>query len=133
MAGREGARAAALAELGYDPKWWQYGFVDEPFLVSQLARYRSGEDPHGEHHRYAAFMRILTARAVVDDVTLSRYIELAELDRDRTMAEAALIRLIAWPGLTDEQRAGLRGQPAFAAPAVQRALSRRLSSGAGGS
>lgn len=132
MGEREGAPPPALAALGYDSKWWRYGFVDGRFLQAQLARLRAGDDPHGEHYRYAAFLRILEARAALDDVTLARFVELATLDRDQLLAQAALIRLAGWPGLTEGQRAWLRGHPALAAPVVRRAFDRPPRGGARG-
>lgn len=119
---RSGETPATLARLGYDSKWWKYGFLDEQQLRSQLARLDAGDDSNTEHYRYAAFLQILGTRTALDDLTLARFVELAGLDRDRVMATSVLIQLARWPGLTEEQCGWLREQPALAAPIVQRAF-----------
>jgi hypothetical protein len=119
---QSGETPASLARLGYDSKWWEYGFLDEQRLRSQIARLDAGDDPNTEHYRYAAFLQILETRTAFDDLTLARFVELAVLDRDRVMATSVLIQLARWPGLTEEQRGWLREQPALAAPIVQRAF-----------
>jgi Arc/MetJ family transcription regulator len=119
----------ALIVLGYDAKWLEYRFIDEQFLQQQLARFRTSGDHCGEHYRYAAFLKVLADRPMLDDLALAHYVELAALDQDRVMAKSALIRLVKWSGLTESQRAWLRGHPALAAPVVQRAFDRLPSSG----
>jgi hypothetical protein len=124
MTGQDDDTAEALAALGYDDRWLAYGFVDDYFLKEQLARFRTGDDPYSEHYRYAAFLRQLKGRRDFDELSLTRYMELASLDHDRAMAASALIQLARLPGLTGEQRRRLRAHPTLANPSVQRALDR---------
>ena len=77
----------ALAALGYDHKWWQYGFVDELSLASQFALLRTGSDTNTEHYRYGMFLRILETHSALDTPILARFVELATLDSDQTMAD----------------------------------------------
>jgi len=120
----ETERQVALSTLGYDASWWQYGFVSDATLQAQLARWRIGADTNAEHYRYAAFLSLLTGRDALDDLALTRIVELVDRDPDRTMGQAVLIQFARWPGLTAGQRSWLRDQPACAAPVVQRAFER---------
>jgi len=85
------------------PKWLEYGLIDLPFVNEQVKRYESGDDDNIEHYRYAAFRKLLEGAGSIDDLTLDRYVELAELDEDQEMAEAALGLLLRHNGLTEQQ------------------------------
>ena len=74
-----------LQVLHYHPKWVEYGFIDQQSLIEQVLQYRNGVDEHTEHYRYASFCKLLD-RSSVDDVLLHRFIELALLDEDQTLA-----------------------------------------------
>jgi hypothetical protein len=110
--------ATGLTKLRYDFKWLEYGFVDQPFLDEQVQQYESGSDDNIEHYRYAAFRKLLEASAI-DDLTLDRYVELAELDEDQTMAQAALGLLARHKGLTEHQLSRMKMHRAFAATELQ--------------
>ena len=116
---------AALATLGYSPKWLEYGFLNENALMEQIACYQRGEDRNTEHYRYAAFCRVLAERPALDDASVDRYIELAEEDEDPGMARAALVDLLIWPGLTGEQFDRLSRDPRCAEPIFQKFILRR--------
>jgi hypothetical protein len=68
---------------------------------------------------------VLDERDVLDDVSVARYIELARQDEDPVMARAALVDLILWPKLTNEQFENLSQDPTFAAPTFQKFILRR--------
>lgn len=102
-----------LSKLHYDPKWLEYGFLDQPFLDEQIAQYETGNDKSAEHYRYAAFRKLLEASAI-DDPTLDRYVELAGLDEDQAMAQAALGLLARYEGLTEHQLSRITVHRAFA-------------------
>ena len=107
-----------LAVLRYDPKWVEYGYIDQQSLLDQLLKYESGSDENAEHHRYASFCGLLN-RASIDDVMLEHFIELAVLDEDQAMAESALAELVKHTGLTAQQLNHLKGHPAFASQLLQ--------------
>lgn len=113
--------ADMLAVLRYDPKWVEYRFIDQEYLLDQLLRYESGSDENAEHHRYASFCRLLD-RSVIDDVTLERFIELAVLDEDQAMAQSALAELGKHTGLTAQQLNYLKDHPAFASQLLQNVI-----------
>ena len=114
--------ATDLAKLRYDPKWLEYGFVSEPYLDEQLAKYERDGDEDAEHYRYDSFRRLLEAVSTLDDVTIDRYIELAALDEDQTMAQAALGLLVRHDGLTQQQLSRLRMHPIFASRELQASI-----------
>lgn len=88
----------ALNKLHYDPRWLEYGFVDRQFLHDQLTQYETTSDKNTEHYRYAAFRRLLSVASAIDDAIFGRYIEIAELDEDPEMAQAALGLLVRHNG-----------------------------------
>jgi hypothetical protein len=107
-----------LAVLHYDSKWFEYGFIDQHTLLEQFARFESGVDDLPEHHRYLSFSRLLD-EGVIDDLVIQRFIELALLDEDKTMAQAALGQLVRHGGLTPHQFSDLKTHPAFASRELQ--------------
>ena len=107
-----------LSILHYDPKWLEYGFVDELFLQEQVTQYDEANDKNTEHYRYAAFRKTIEA-PTIDDVTLDRYVELAGLDEDQAMAHAALALLARHKGLTEAQLTRMKRHRAFAPPELQ--------------
>src|SRR2546430_2597682 len=58
----------------------------------------------------------------IDDLTIDRYVELAGLDEDQTMAESALALLVRHNGLTDNQLSRVKMHRAFAAIELQRII-----------
>ncbi|MEO6392298.1 MAG: hypothetical protein ABIP75_10635 [Pyrinomonadaceae bacterium] len=93
--------------------------MDEVILGEQVMEFELGVDPNSEHYRHASFCRILE-RTEIDDLTMDRFVELAELDPDQVMAEATLGQLVRHCGLTTGQIDRLCGHPAFATPDLQR-------------
>lgn len=117
------SKTEMLASLHYNPKWLEYGFLDEMFLRQQFSKYIAGLDENLEHYRYESFQRIIDAPAV-DDVKVDQYIELAELDEDKAMARAALAHLVKHSGLTEQQWLRIRSHPAFTATDLQALVER---------
>src|SRR5262245_2034665 len=122
-----------LAVLHYDSKWLDYQFIDKQSLREQISQYETGVDENKEHYRYSSFCRLLD-RAAIDDGMIDRFVELALLDEDKTMSDAALAELVKHPGLTAKQLRYLKTHPAFASQSLQNIveqsqLLRELSSG----
>jgi DNA-binding Xre family transcriptional regulator len=111
-----------LNRLHYAAEWVDYGFVDETFLTAQMEAAELSGDESTEHYRYAAFKAVLESNSNLDDLTIDRFIKLAELDEDQTMAEAALALLARNTNLTDEQLERIRTHRAFTPPALQKIL-----------
>ncbi len=82
------------------------------------------KDADDEHARYAAFKAILSDNATLDDDTIDRYIMSAAADEDHIMAQAALIDLLAWSGLTDRQFVLVCARMPFDSPTLQRIKTR---------
>lgn len=114
----------ALESLGYHPTWIEYGLIDPATLKAQLDRFISDGRRSPEHYRYASFKDFLGKRSHLDPDTLDHYIDLAERDPDISMGTAALIELLEWPRLTDQQLSALGANPAFQEEVIQRALRR---------
>lgn len=117
------SQAEILTRLHYDPKWVEYGFITELDLREQFSKYMSGLDENLEHYRYQSFCRSIDSTDI-DDMKLDRYIELAQLDEDETMAGAALAHLAKHRGLTERQSLRMKEHPAFAAKYLQSILER---------
>lgn len=115
----------SLKLLGYDRRWLTYGFLSLEELARQHETFESSDDQNTEHYRYAAFRRILDTSLSLANGELAQYIELAELDPDRTMAEAALANLLTWPGLSQEQFEHVAMHHAFQSDWHQRLVRRR--------
>lgn len=115
----------SLKLLDYDRRWLVYGFLSFEKLACQHETFESSDDQNTEHYRYASFRRILDTSLSLANGELAQYIELAELDPDRTMAEAALANLLTWPGLSPEQFEHIATHPAFQSDWHQRLVRRR--------
>ncbi len=115
---------SALDLLGYHPKWLEYGMVADAFLHMQVEEFAGSDDQNTEHYRYGAFRAVLREHTSLPDDLLNYYVELAELDAEPAMAGSALADLIHWRGLTEQQREQLSVHPAFAAPFLQKGISR---------
>jgi hypothetical protein len=115
---------AAMITLHYSPKWLEYGFISEQFLLLQLSEYEKSDDKNLEHYRYRGFQAVLESHSIFTDNFISQYIELALLDEDRVMGKAALADLIKQPGLSLQQIQQLRTQPAFAETWLQKIFER---------
>jgi hypothetical protein len=102
---------ADLELLGYSSKWVEYGYLTPEFLLAQVARFHTGDDKCTEHYRGGAF-KLLRRRATLSVCDFEHYVELATLDPDPGgLGTAALINLIHYPGLTDEQLEALYAHP----------------------
>ena len=115
----------SLLSLGYDQRWLTYGFLSPEDLTRQSAECASTGDQNTEHYRYAAFRSFLAGRLAISESDVSRYIELAKLDPDQTMAHAALADLLAWPGLSADKFEELSTHRDFEADSLQRVAQRR--------
>ncbi len=69
-------------------------------------------------------------RQATSDTGIARYVELAGLDEDQTMATSALLDLLSWEGLTDERFERLDKLPRFTGLPSRRAVEKRRKSGA---
>jgi hypothetical protein len=103
----------ALQTLKYHTKWLEYNLIDEAFLINQYHFFLASEDKCTEHYRYAAFQKILKDNQSLDDEAIDKYIQLAELDKDKLMANSALMNLLKWQGLNDLQYTVLVNNSAF--------------------
>ena len=115
----------AIDELHFHPRWFETGFLPDAFFARQLAHFRSGDDSGWqclEHHRYAAFKTVLASHDDFNQEQLEQYIALCLLDEDQSMADAALIDLLRWRGLTSEQYAYLAQHEAFSFAAAQKII-----------
>jgi len=115
-----------LTKLGFDARWLEYGLLDEQFLRELSERFDTSDDKNIEHYRYAAFYAVLMNSDALDDTLLDRYIHLAQLDEDLGMARSALIELISWRRLSDNQFEHLSKHPAFADPYIQRIVEKKV-------
>jgi hypothetical protein len=112
----------AIKQLHYHVKWFEYGLLSQQQVIVQYQQYLSNDDKNSEHYRYHAFRQFLTENQHLSDQMLAQYIELAQLDPDQSMASAALIDLIKFNLLTDEQLLSLNSHPAFASELLQKRL-----------
>jgi hypothetical protein len=115
----------SLRLLGYDQRWLTYGFLTPDVLTRQCAERDSSGDENAEHYRYATFRSFLGGRSSISESDVSRYIELAKLDPDQTMAQSALAELLACPGLSADQFERLSAHRDFEADSLQRIAHRR--------
>ncbi|MBW4507107.1 MAG: hypothetical protein KME64_11410 [Scytonematopsis contorta HA4267-MV1] len=114
------ATKQALIALEYHIKWLEYNLIDEVFLLSQYQYFIDSEDKCTEHYRYAAFQKILKDNQSLDDKAINRYIQLAELDNDKYMANSALMNLFMWECLNDAQYTALVNHSAFSHKVFQK-------------
>lgn len=114
-----------LAELGYDSRWLEWGFLDAELFREQLAAFRAGEDANTEHYRYPMFLQYLARDGMVTTEDVERYLTLAAVDPDPVMGEAALANLVDSPRLSDSHREELRQHASFQIPHLQRRIVRR--------
>jgi hypothetical protein len=115
----------ALKLLGYSPDWLEFGFLDVAELESQIAYYHTGKDPNREHYRYSAFCRVLASRSALSDAEIAHYIQLAEQDEDTAMGRSAVMNLIEWHGLREEQFERMSAEAYFADSLSQKLILRR--------
>ena len=79
-----------LSQLGYSPRWLEYGILTENALNTQYADRRRGDDPNTEHYRYKIIVDPLNTREHFDNHTIANILELMQADADRTMAVSVL-------------------------------------------
>ncbi|KAF0250313.1 MAG: hypothetical protein FD167_295 [bacterium] len=114
----------SLQKLGYHSLWLEYSFLNEQELTQQIADFCKSEDKNSEHYRYRTFRLFLSKQTVLDDASVQKYIELVQLDYDRSMAKSALINLVEFKGLSIDQLEYLSSHPAFADPVLQKKFSK---------
>jgi hypothetical protein len=115
-----------LLKLKYHHKWMSYQFIKEEFLKSQYEIFNNTHNKHTEHYRYISFLQIFRDNQNLDDDTINKYIELADLDEDKTMANSALLELLRWQGLTDSQLVKLKEHPLFIHSSFQKIIHKQL-------
>jgi hypothetical protein len=113
-----------LSTLLFHPKWIEHGLLPDDFLQSQFLLYQTSDDKNTEHYRFRAFGYVLANTETLDDQALDHYIELATLDDDKTMGEAALGLLVRWSRLTDSQLDRLKTHPVYSKPFLQKLIKR---------
>jgi hypothetical protein len=116
---------AAIDDLRFHPRWFEYGLLPLDFFERQLEIHRT--DPNVfwqslEHHRYGAFQAVLSSYESFSDEQVEHYIELCQLDEDPAMAQAALMDLLEWDNLSEVQYDGLTRHPAYVAPVAQKII-----------
>lgn len=115
----------AINQLHFHPNWFEYGLLDTNFFAQQVEKYQHKKDIFGEsleHYHYFAFKSVLSSRESLSDEQIEQYIELCQLDEDWSMAHAALIDLLLWQELTDEQYQKLTTHPAFSGKVAQKII-----------
>ena len=110
----------AMKQLNYHDNWLEMNFISQDYFNEQLTQYQTSDDKNTEHYRYAAFGHILKMRQSLTDGEVANYIELTQIDPDQSMAIAALIQLLKWSGLTDQQAIQIKQSPAFLNPTIQK-------------
>jgi hypothetical protein len=75
--------SAALATLGFHPRWLESGLLDAAGLQRLLERFGQSDDRNTEHYRYAAVLDVIRRYAPLDDTRIEQYLELARLDPTR--------------------------------------------------
>lgn len=93
-----------LSELGYTPRWMEYGVLTSEILALQYAHWKANEDGGGaEHYRYASFRNFLHNKTALTDAECEQYAHLATIDGDSVMAGAAMVDILRMPILTEKQ------------------------------
>jgi hypothetical protein len=116
----------AMEKLHYSRQWLGYGFLDDQMLNDQLREFETDTDGSPEHYRFNAFERVLSENTQLDNSIIDHFVELAELDEDQTMAQAALGLLARQKSLTKQQLSRLKDHPAFRSEPLQKIISRGL-------
>lgn len=120
-----------LAELGYDPRWMEWGFLDPELFRAQLGDFTelrdfgTGDGLDGDHCRHQMFCRVLARTDPFSSEELERFLTLVEIDSDRGMAEGALGTLIRSKRISVAQLNELQNREGFHPPALQRLIVRR--------
>lgn len=94
---------AALKQLEYNPKWMEYGWLTKEMLYEQFERYNTGTDKNTEHYRWQSFQDIVSNNKTITNDILDKYIELVIIDPDIAMAISALLHIMSYRDITDEQ------------------------------
>jgi hypothetical protein len=109
----------ALIDMEINAKWLEYNFIDELSLLDRYKCFSSSGKNSTEHYRYSVFKQILKNNECLSDRSIDNYIELAKIDNDWSMAAAALMDLLRWRGLNDEQYTRLVNSPEFSGQMFQ--------------
>ena len=105
-----------LLQFGYTQKWFDFGFLTETSLNSELIQQKASGDSNYEHFRYATFKAWLRGRTFASDEDISNFADLVFSDPDKIMAGSALAYLMDTPWITDSQLEFLvQKAPAFGA------------------
>lgn len=92
-----------LSKLGYSDLWMKFGFLTETTLKEQINTFETSEDKSTEHYRYASFKKYLYSKKLLTNDEIDNYLHLAKIDEDEMMAEAAIVDMIFFSDLTDNQ------------------------------
>ena len=114
-----------LEELQFDPKWLESGFITQAWLRATFDKYCNSKDKNTAHYRYAAFLHVLSSKPSFSDEEIEKYIERAEIDIDKGMAEAALGALIK-VGLKQDKLDWFNKHPAYQTKRLQKILKQKL-------
>jgi hypothetical protein len=76
-------RQAAIDDLHFHPRWFEYGLLPIDFFERQIEIHRTDPDVFWqglEHHRYGAFQAVLSSYESFSDEQVEHYIELCQLE-----------------------------------------------------
>lgn len=90
-------------KLGYTEKWFDYNFLNEETLLSQITEFEKGDEQSTEHYRYASFQNWLEAKESLTNEEIENYIELALNDEDERMGGSAIKALFVSSKISDKQ------------------------------
>ncbi len=114
-----------LAELQIHQKWLESGFITKEWLKATYERFCNSDDKNTEHYRYAAFLQVLSSKPLISDEEIEKYIELAEIDVDKRMAEAALGALIR-VGMKQDKLDWFSNHAAYQTKYLQKILKQKI-------
>jgi hypothetical protein len=120
-----------LSELGYDPRWLEWGFLDRDLFRAQLREFAelrdfgTGNGQDGDHCRYQMFRRALARTDPFNPEELERFLTLVEVDTDRGMAECVIGDLLRSKRINISQIEELQNREAVHLPVFQRLVLRR--------
>lgn len=112
------------AELGYDPRWIDYGILSAEELEAQVELFRRSSDKHTEHYRWRAFVEFFKRTDTLSDDRIERFLRINTTSADDILREPQLHALIRFQGLTDTQIRSLARHSLFEEPGLARVARR---------
>lgn len=81
----------------YNNEWFEFDFIDEAFLKSQIKTYEETGDNDIEHYKWAAYVKILNEVDFTKKTKLKQFFQLIENDPNEHLFRGAVRELI-WAG-----------------------------------